>query len=318
MPDFVMKLGDFTFERFEVPEGLATKVSQITAVHKFPGGKRTIDAMGPDYEPISWSGRFQGANSEARYRALERLVSAGLPVVLSWSEFSYLVIPQTISRDFQRKYQILYSIACEVVEDRAASLAPAPGPSLDEMIDGDSVTAGDLAGLINDSGLNDAIDAVQGAVDDVDSFITATTAQVNSVLLPIADAQTRVSELIESADATVVGAATLGGVLPSNPITSNVASLNQQINAMTVLPNLYGLGSVLGRMTKNLTSKQQSGKQITTAGGDLYRVAAAEYGDPSGWTGIAKANDLTDPQIDGVQTITVPPTIDGADGVWTP
>ena len=318
MPDFVMKLGDFAFQRFEVPETIGSKTSQMLAVHKFPGGKRIIDAMGRDYEPISWSGSFQGAGALARYRALEALVNAGQSVVLSWSQFNYLVMPQTISRDFQREYQILYQISVEVIEDRTATLAPGAGPSLDDMMDGDAVTATSLAGLIDDSGLTSAIAAVQSAVDGVNSFITATTAQINTVLLPIATAQAQVTTLITNIGATVANASTLGGVLPGNPITSNVAALNQQIASMTSLPNLYSLGSVLGRMNKNLTSKQQSGKLLTTAGGSLYRVAAAEYGDPSAWTGIAKANDLTDPEIQGVQTITVPPSSDGAGGVWTP
>ncbi|MBI1214131.1 MAG: hypothetical protein GC190_21930 [Alphaproteobacteria bacterium] len=316
--DFIVRLGDFAFQNFEVPENILGGTAQTLVVHQFPGGKRVVDAMGRDYPPISWSGRFRGADALSRLRALEAICNAGLPVTFSWSEYSYLVMVRDVARDFRRKYEILYTITLEVIEDQASTLPPSAGPSLDEMIDGDALSANSVSALINDSGLNDAIAAVQSAVDGVNSFVTATTAQINAVLVPIATAQDKVSTLIESVGATVENVATLGGVLPSSPVTANVAALTGQVTAMTNLTNLYGLGSLLGRMSKNLGSKQQAGKQVTLAGGNLYQIASEEYGDPTVWTGIAKANDLTDPQVQGVQTITVPPASDGADGVWTP
>jgi nucleoid-associated protein YgaU len=39
------------------------------------------------------------------------------------------------------------------------------------------------------------------------------------------------------------------------------------------------------------------------------------YGDPTAWTTIAKANGLTDPVINGVQTILVPPLPGSSGGV---
>ncbi len=45
---------------------------------------------------------------------------------------------------------------------------------------------------------------------------------------------------------------------------------------------------------------------ITVAGGDLYRLALARYGDATQWWRIAQANGLTDPVLTGPATLTIP------------
>ena len=46
-------------------------------------------------------------------------------------------------------------------------------------------------------------------------------------------------------------------------------------------------------------------------------MAAQEYGDAMAWTGLAKANPQLggDPQITGIQTVTIPPAKDSVGGV---
>ena len=47
---------------------------------------------------------------------------------------------------------------------------------------------------------------------------------------------------------------------------------------------------------------------ITAAPGyDLYRLAARVYGDPTGWTLIARANGLTDPIVQKMGNLIIPP-----------
>jgi nucleoid-associated protein YgaU len=38
----------------------------------------------------------------------------------------------------------------------------------------------------------------------------------------------------------------------------------------------------------------------------LYDVAAQHYGDGSKWQAIAQANGLTDPNLTGINTLTIP------------
>lgn len=48
-------------------------------------------------------------------------------------------------------------------------------------------------------------------------------------------------------------------------------------------------------------------KSITVSvGDDLYRLAAVLYGDAGAWTLLARANGLTDPQIQADATLSVP------------
>jgi nucleoid-associated protein YgaU len=47
-------------------------------------------------------------------------------------------------------------------------------------------------------------------------------------------------------------------------------------------------------------------KTITTAGGNLFRIAAEELGDATQWIRIAQLNRLSDPMLSGVVTLLIP------------
>jgi nucleoid-associated protein YgaU len=47
-------------------------------------------------------------------------------------------------------------------------------------------------------------------------------------------------------------------------------------------------------------------KTITTAGGNLFQIAAQQLNDATQWVRIAQANDLSDPMLEGVVTLTIP------------
>lgn len=53
-------------------------------------------------------------------------------------------------------------------------------------------------------------------------------------------------------------------------------------------------------------------RMITVAGGNLFRIAADQLGDATQWNCIALANDLVDPFVQGVVTLTIPPVDPGA------
>ena len=138
---------------------------------------------------------------------------------------------------------------------------------------------------------------------------------INTVLAPLAAVQARVNILIGSVGGVLNNVTTLGGILPNNPIAQQSASMTQQIAAMTQLPQLYNLQSVLGRMSGNLGSIGKGSNTVTQAGGNLFTVASQQYGDPMAWTTIAKANKLTDPKLSGVNTLVVPAVPDNTGGI---
>ena len=45
---------------------------------------------------------------------------------------------------------------------------------------------------------------------------------------------------------------------------------------------------------------------ITTAGGNLFRIAAEQLGDATQWVRIAQLNGLLDPQLMGLVTLEIP------------
>lgn len=53
---------------------------------------------------------------------------------------------------------------------------------------------------------------------------------------------------------------------------------------------------------------------LTTAGGNLFRIAAETLGDATQWIRIAQLNNLTDPQLAGIATLLIPDTDPSAGG----
>jgi nucleoid-associated protein YgaU len=52
---------------------------------------------------------------------------------------------------------------------------------------------------------------------------------------------------------------------------------------------------------------------FTTAGGNLFRIAAEQLGDATQWVRIARLNRLTDPMLAGLITLRLP-SVDPAAG----
>ncbi|MGA4020411.1 hypothetical protein ACI2T7_03250 [Ralstonia nicotianae] len=317
MSDLTLKLGSFQFQNQEIPESLPFGGIQQLAKHDLVGGTRVVDSMGAFTAPIGWSGWLLGQDAMKRARALDDLRIAGSSLLLQWSELSYSVVISEFRADFQRFYQIPYRITCEVVSDLSKFAGNDGDQSIDGQISSDAATATGLTTSIGDSTLSGLMGSVNSAISTVSSFANAAQSTINSVLQPVAALRTQVQTMISSANNTLMNVTTLGGILPNNPISTQVSKLGSQITAATNLPILVQLDRVAGRMQTNVGSIYSSAKQVTVAGGNLMTMAAKEYGDALAWTGIAKANPQlgADPQINGVQTVTIPPSPDNVGGV---
>jgi len=315
-PDTYLILGDLNFSRFEVPEHIQYGGDQALAVHELVGGKRIVDAMGRQDKPLEWSGMFIGENASDRARYLNYLRIAGKPLNLTWAEYAYSVVIKSANLDYRRAYEIPYSISCTVVEDLTLPVTTSPPASVDSAISDDMTTANALGALIGDGPLSAALGTLNSAIGAVSSFANAAQSTINSVLGPVLAVQSRVATLIASTGNTIANISTVGGVLPNTPIATTASNLNAQIAGYTQLPLLLNLQAATGRIGANLGAISTSGKSVTSAGGNLFDIASKEYGDPTAWTTIARANNLTDPALTGVQTIIIPPTPDGSGGVY--
>ena len=313
-----LKLGTFQFLDTEIPERITFGGSQRLAVHDLVGGARVIDAMGPSEEPLAWSGLFRGPNAQPRARYIDTLRRIGKPLTLTWSGLSYQVIIEKFRPDFERFYQIPYSISCEVVQNLNAPVKSAPPPSIDQAIARDMKTASGLVGLLGNTGISSAFAAVQSAIGAVSTFANAAKSVINSVLQPIAAMQQQVTQLIASTNNALQLTTTLGGVLPYNPVSISAFNLTSQINSFNSLPTLINLNTVMGRIGTNVGTVAPNVQTVTQAGGNMYQLASSAYGDPSSWTTIARANGLNDPVLAGINTIKIPPISDLAGGILGP
>jgi hypothetical protein len=308
-------LGDFTFAGMEVPERIPFGGEQSLTVHKFIGGQRVIDAMGPDDMPLEWSGTFMGATALDRARYLDTQRALGQPLLLTWDQLRFLVVIQHFEGNYEFPYRIPYRITCVVAQNQNMPVTTVAPASIDDQMDGDMNTANGLGSLIGDGPLSGLLGGLDSAISAVSTFANASQSVIDGVLQPIAAVQTRVQILLASAANTTQNVGTLGGILPNVPASQSALNLATQVGAFTRVPSLLSLQSVMGRMTTNLGSGAGSSTTLTMAGGNLFSVAAKQYGDATSWTGIAKANGLTDPVLTGVQSLTVPNAPDTAGGL---
>lgn len=305
----------FEFARFEIPEVIPFGGEHRLIVHELVGGVRTIDAMGAAPMPIEWCGHFVGDTALERALYIDGLRKAGKPLQLSWDELAFTVVLASFHCEFRRFYRLPYRITCEVVEDLTTPVDYIAAPSIDQLIGDDMITANGLASSVGDGMLSSLMGTLNSAISTVSSFAQAAQSVSNSVLQPIASVRARVGILMQSTNGVIQNVTTLGGILPSSPITQQTNKLLGQINAVNQSSNLINLDRVLGRMATNIGTINSGTRQVVVAGGNLYSVAASEYGDAMGWTAIAQANGMKDPQINGVMQLTIPPDGNQTNGV---
>ena len=305
----------FYFDGLEIPESIEAGGEQRLSVHELVGGGRMIDAMGRSDQPMDWGGMFLGSTAMDRARYLDGLRIGGVPQRLSFSAFTYIVLVRRFSFVFQREYQIPYRISCEVVQDLTTPVTVPVDPPIDDLVNADATTASALSSAVGDSALAVKMSALQTAISAVSSFAKAAQSTINGVLQPLNDARAQVAILISATASTINSVTTLGGVLPNNPIAQQAGALTRQLSAMSQLTNLQSLSGVLGRMAGNLGSAKSSAQTVATAGGNLFDLSRKQYGGAMDWTGIARANGLTDPFIQGAKVLNIPPRPDGAGGV---
>ncbi len=315
--DTVLKLGDFSFSRYEIPSNISFGGDQNVAVHDLVGGGRVIDAMGKNNAPLEWTGLFYGQNSLSRARYIDNLRMAGKALELSWSEFRYSVVIKSFHAPFETFYRIPYSISCIVVDDLTKPVTTVTDGGVDFWVRDDMNSMNTLGGLIGDGPLSVALGSLNTAINTVSDIAKAAQNVINTIATPLAQVTSRVHILISSAGNTIGNISTLGGVLPNNSIAQQVNGITNSVTGFTQLPNLYNLQALTGRMGGNLGNLNTSGQTVTQAGGDLYSLASNQYGDASEWALLARANNLSDPSLIGVNNLIIPATTGGSGGILT-
>lgn len=253
MADLILTLGGVTFNDFEVPEAIRAGGGQMTETHRRAGGKRTIDAFGPDDEMIRWGGTFFDDGAEARCQQIDAMRRAGAPVTVSWSSFSYLVVIKSFAWDFIRFYQIEYSIELEVIQDNAQPDTDG-GTDLESDMQGDLDDVSGYESALGDSGFSAAFDQVTNLAGTVMSITGGSVPFLNELSDSLAGAQGVAETLLSQSDASLntfgVPSLFAGGVNPSAMATNlfNVAQAAEEI------PSAYYAASTLAKLSRSVNS----------------------------------------------------------------
>ena len=273
-----------------------------------------VEALGPDDKELCWSGRFQSPNAGPRARHLDYLRRQGAAQTLSWDQFSYTVVIRAFEADYERAYQIPYRIACLVVADNTQPIAASPSAPVNELVSADAAA---LSSLASASG-NAAIASGVGEPAVAPRF--GGSARSGGRRLARADPEpAREPRRADRGRHRGSGKRLRrrprgfwrhGGRRGGGGSTS---LRRAQFDVLAILVEMQALGR---RIAFNVgqASPAASARTITVAGGNLFRIAAAELGDATQWNRIAALNGLADPVLSGVMQLRLPPLDPGAGG----
>jgi hypothetical protein len=249
-------LGTVAFQGFEAPEQIPFGGRQRLNVHRLMGGKRVVDAMGPDDDSIVWRGRFRGTLATLRARQLDLMRRAGRPHILTWGAFVYRVVIERFDASYEAFNEIPYSISCLVVQDLVAEKAGALLDRIEDSIMGD---LSDALGLAADSPiLTGIVTGAQSAVMSVASgggfnLSTLGGAALSGLQSGTADA---FAQSIDVRDAAMSALPTDGmsGALSSDVETGGAGAVQSVIETAETAYRSAGVSALLGRMRLNLGS----------------------------------------------------------------
>lgn len=251
-------LGNIQFAEREVPDTIKFGAKQMLAVHKVMGGNRTIDAIGPDPEPISWSGLFLGESASVRARMCDELAKSGEEVNLFWGTFSFIVVVSDFQAIYKHEWEVRYTIHCVVVSD-----PPTPQPSIDTFIDGD------FTQIFNIANATPGVPATPGSVTIPASFVTALNTAQSTITtavgtnpslsdLSLAQLQNPINAT-ETAFSTIsVGSGTPSGIsldaITGASTLDGITSFVAEAKAVAEESDVKIALGYLGRIVSNLTT----------------------------------------------------------------
>jgi len=162
-------IGGISLSDWEIPERINFGGKQRVAIHTLIGGTRVVDAMGPDPDPVTWSGRFRGPSATSRAQALDAMRAAGAEVPLFYLSTFVTVVITEFRAEPERYYEVPYTITCTVVSDTINDALGPVVPGLDSIVS----TALSVAAAFSASGSDSSQVATGAAVTAVQTAVTA-------------------------------------------------------------------------------------------------------------------------------------------------
>jgi hypothetical protein len=112
-------LGEVTFADLALPPKMTWGGQQRLIRHVAPGGVVVISSLGPDWQPIRWTGVLEGSLASAQARQLYAMMLAAQAIPLVWLDQVWSVIIQQFYADDTTIGWVPYRIACAVSADPA-------------------------------------------------------------------------------------------------------------------------------------------------------------------------------------------------------
>ena len=286
---YTLTLGSVRFADLEHPTKLPIPLAQQIAVHQQAGGTRTVQTFGAQPGDITWSGLLFYRQATERAGELRKMCALGKPVPLRWGAWSWRVIVAKADLVIHHQFEIAYTVTCTVISDKTSHATNAVIQSIDA----------------KNQALYDQILARFNALNQLDPTTTSWNTSISAV-----GSQLGVASPLSSATPAQISQA-LQQVTSTIGLVSPYVSALQSSTGTNVSQQLFtaqGILSGLQVISSNLASGNPAAT-IVVASGSLFTLAAQHYGDPSLWTTIAAANNLTSPFLPtGTSTtLAIPP-----------
>lgn len=281
-------IGGVPFTPVEAPERLPIAWKQARAVNEYPGGVRTIYAMGSFPRVMRWDGWLLGPNAFPRVAQLERINAAGIQVQLAYGPFAWLGLVTEFSAQVEHQWKARYAIEFEPTIDLSGIGVLSPLALTAEAILSAALSAFDLVEG-GGSGLPIDVSLVTPAAN-LDVAVSAGLLDSDGVVAGMSSSD--VSGITGAAAVIVSTAAVVAA--GANP---SLASSALDLAAYAV--QVAGVSSQPQRATIKL---------LGVVNPNLFSIAAQYLGDASQWLAVARASGISppDPLPIGVFTIVVP------------
>lgn len=118
MADTTLSIGGVTLFGVEIPETLTPLGTEQThAVHKFPGGIKTIRNLGAFPLPFHWSGIMSGPTAMDRKVVLERMTATGQLVTFIYERFALEGVLVKFEAHPRHQFYVPYTATFEPLRD---------------------------------------------------------------------------------------------------------------------------------------------------------------------------------------------------------
>ena len=253
----VVRLGDIVFEGFSLPENMPIGGEQSLSVKRMIGGRKQVQAMGPDHDPIVWNGIIYDEFAELKVFQLDLLRISGRQVQLTFATRAYLVVVRRFVAKLRKPQLYDYEISCEVVTDQVTGNGGQETLTREQEIAADLVAAQAYAQT-----RDDILFAVSVASTAVRAAMGDKSAQRGLGSLLLAEAQDAVADAVLSATgsaaaANAVLAATggLAGIAAGN----DPAKVATQFLATTVAAGVASEAALAGAHMTNVQTNLAAG-----------------------------------------------------------